>query len=255
VRVARGLDDLRERLLTPAGARAVTHPAAIIGAGAAAAATIATGLALPLAPVAAAAAWGVIAASRLPRSRRARTADLRDLGEPWRRYLVEAVAARQRFDTAVDQCEPGPLRRRLEQVGRRVEDGVAAVDRIARHGSRLDRAIRQLEDPDVLRLRLGEARAAEELAPATVEALSSQLAATERIVRLAVETRHRLEVLDAQLDESVARVVELSLRQGDRAEVGRLGSEVDDLGGEVDDLVTEMETLCVALDESRAGAG
>lgn len=241
------LDDLRERLLTPAGARAVTHPGAILGAGAAAAGTIAAGLALPLAPVAAVAAWGVIAATRLPRSRRSRTADLRNLTEPWRRYLLEAVAARQRFDTAVDECEPGPLRRRLEQIGHRVEDGVAEVDRIARHGSRLDRAIRELDDPDALRGRLEQARSAPNASPEHVEALSSQLASTERIVRLAVETRHRLEVLDAQLDEAVARVIELSLRQGDVDDAG-------DLDGHVDGVVTEMESLRLALDESQAAS-
>lgn len=59
-----------------------------------------------------------------------------------------------------------------------------------------------------------------------------------------METRQRLELLDAQLDEAVAGVVELSLRQGDPAEAGALGNRV---GG----LVGEMESLRLAL-ESRA---
>lgn len=237
------LDDLRERLFTPAGARAVTHPGAIIGAGAAAAGTIVAGAPFVIAGVAAAAAWGAVVATRLPRSHRARTPDLRGLQEPWRRYLVEAIAARQRFDTAVEECEPGPLRRRLEQIRRRVEDGVAEVDRIARHGSRLDRAIRELDDPDELRTRLDAARRDPTSAPEVVEAFAAQLASTERIVELAVQTRQRLEVLDAQLDEAVARVVELSLRQGDVA-------EADPLGDRVDGLVVEMESLRLALDEA-----
>lgn len=237
------LDDLRERLLTPAGARAVTHPAAIVGAGAVAAGTIVAGAPFAVVGVAAAAAWGAVVANRLPRSHRARTPDLRGLQEPWRRYLVEAIAARQRFDTAVEECEPGPLRRRLEQIGRRVEDGVAEVDRIARHGSRLDRAMRELDDPDELRQRLEVARADPSTAPEVVEAFAAQLGSTERIVALAVQTRQRLEVLDAQLDEAVARVVELSLRQGDVNEAGQLGDRVDGL-------VVEMESLRLALDES-----
>lgn len=242
------LRDLRERLLTPAGARAVTHPAAILGAGVVAAGAIVAGAALPLAGAAGVVAWGAVAARNLPRSRRGRTPDLRGLQEPWRRYLVEAVAARQRFDTAVGQCDPGPLRRRLEQIGRRVEDGVAEVDRIARHGSRLDRAIRELEDPDELRERLEQAAADPTTPPEVTASLEAQLASTERIVRLAVETRQRLEVLDAQLDEAVARVVELSLRQGDAAEAGALGNRVDGLVG-------EMESLRLALDESSAATG
>ena len=237
------LDDLRERILTPAGARAVTHPAAIVGAGAAAAGAIVVGAPVVVAGLAGAAVWGGVVASRLPRSRRARTPDLRGLQEPWRRYLVEAVAARQRFDTAVGECEPGPLRRRLETIGRRIDDGVAEVDRIARHGSRLDRAIRELDDPDELRARLEAVREDPDSPPEVVEAFAAQLASTERIVALAVRTRQRLEVLDAQLDESVARVVELSLRQGDAAEAGALGDHVDGL-------VVEMEALRLALDES-----
>lgn len=242
------LEDLRERLLTPAGARAVTHPVAVLGAGVVAAGTIVAGAPFAVAGLAGAAAWGAVVARRLPRSRRARTPDLRGLQEPWRRYLVEAVAARQRFDTAVGQCEPGPLRRRLELIGRRVEDGVAEVDRIARHGSRLDTAIRELEDPDELRERLERGRSDPTTPPEVTESLDAQLASTERIVRLAVETRQRLEVLDAQLDESVARVVELSLRQGDAAEAGALGNRVDGLVG-------EMESLRLALDESRGATG
>lgn len=237
------LEDLRERVLTPAGARAVTHPLAILGAGVVGAGVIVSGAPIALAGVAGAAVWGAVAARKLPRSRRARTPELGNLQEPWRRYLVEAVAARQRFDTAVDECDPGPLRRRLEQVGRRVEDGVAEVDRIARHGSRLDRAIRELDDPEELRQRVTGAEEGGS-APEVVAALRSQLASTERIIALAVETRQRLELLDAQLDEAVARVVELSLRQGDPDEVGALGSDVDGL-------VAEMESLRLALDESR----
>ncbi len=138
--------------------------------------------------------------------------------------------------------------RRLEQIGRRVEDGVAEVDRIARHGSRLDRAIRELEDPDELRARLAAARSDPATPEEVTEALGSQLGSTERIVRLAVETRQRLEVLDAHLDEAVARVVELSLRQGDAEEAAPLGSRVDGLVG-------EMESLRLALDESDTATG
>lgn len=242
------LDDLRERLLTPAGARAVTHPIAVVGAGVVAAGTVVAGAPFAVAGLAGAAVWGAVVARKLPPSRRTRTPDLRGLQEPWRRYLVEAVAARQRFDTAVGQCDPGPLRRRLELIGRRVEDGVAEVDRIARRGSRLDGDIRELEDPDELRERLERVRA-EPMAPSEVtEPLDAQLASTERIVRLAVETRQRLEVLDAQLDEAVAGVVELSRRQGDAA-------EADALGNRVDGLVGEMESLRLALDESGAESG
>ena len=234
------LDDLRDRLLTRAGAAAVTHPGAILAAGVVAAGLIVVGAPAVAVGGGAVLAWGAVAANRLPPSHRARTPSLTGLQEPWRRYLVEAVAAGQRFE--------GPLRERLETIGDRVRDGVAEVERIARHGSRLDRAIRELDDPDQLRRRLARAQGDPSTAPGVVEALTSQLASTERIVGLAVDTRQRLQVLDAQLDEAVARVVELSLRQGDPAEAGVLGADVDGL-------VTEMESLRVALDETGGAPG
>ena len=240
------LDDLRDRLLTRAGAEAVTHPAAIVAAGVAAAGLIAVGAPIVAAAGGAVVAWGGVVANRLPASHRRSAPSLTGLQEPWRRYLVEAVAARQRFRTAVDELAPGPLRDRLGGIGERVEDGVAEVERIARHGSRLDRAIRELEDPERLRVRVERAAADGTTDPAVVAALRSQLASTQRIVALATDTRHRLELLDAQLDEAVARVVELSLRQGDPAEAGVLGADVDGL-------VAEMEALRVALEETGEG--
>jgi hypothetical protein len=240
-------DDLRERLLTRAGAEALTHPAAILAAGVAAAGLVVVGAPVVAVVGGAVAGWGAVAASRLPPSRRHATPSLTGLQEPWRRYLVEAVAAGQRFEGAVDEVAPGPLRERLETIGDRVRDGVAEVDRIARHGSRLDRAIRELDEPDDIRRRLAAASGDPRTAPGVAEALTSQLSSTERIVRLAVDTRQRLQVLDAQLDEAVARVVELSLRQGEPAEAGVLGADVDGL-------VSEMEALRVALDETGGGS-
>lgn len=237
------LGDLRERLLTAAGARAITHPAAVLGAGVVAVGTIAAGAPFAVAGLAGTAVWGAVVVRKLPRSRRTRMPDLGDLEEPWRRYLVEAVAARQRFDSAASQCDPGPLRRRLEVIARRVEDGVAELDRIAHHGSRLDSAIRELEDPDELRERLERVRADPTTPSEVTASLDGQLALTQRSVRLAVETRQRLEVLDAQLDEAVARVAELSLRQG-------VATATDTLGTRVDGLVGEMESLRLALDEA-----
>ncbi|MDQ3974558.1 MAG: hypothetical protein M3276_09545, partial [Actinomycetota bacterium] len=77
----------------------------------------------------------------------------------------------------------------------------------------------------------------------TVQALAAQLESTERIAAVARDTRDRLRLLDARLDEAVARAVELSLRAGDPIELGGLGDDVDSLVG-------EMETLRQALEET-----
>jgi hypothetical protein len=81
--------------------------------------------------------------------------------------------------------------------------------------------------------------------PSVLGTLASQIASTDGIVRLAVDTRQRLELLDAQLDEFVARVVELSLGQGAPSEAGALRTDVDGFVG-------EMKSLRLALDESRS---
>ena len=79
----------------------------------------------------------------------------------------------------------------------------------------------------------------------TMEALEAQVASARRLGVVAQDARDRLSLLDARLDEAVARAVELSLRAEDVAELGGLG-------GDVEDLVGEMESLRVALDEAGA---
>lgn len=86
----------------------------------------------------------------------------------------------------------------------------------------------------------------------TIEALSAQVASAERLQTVAQDARDRLSLLDARLDEAVARAVEISLVADD---VGELGG----LGGDVENLVGEMEALRVGLEEAvqagRAGSG
>jgi hypothetical protein len=83
----------------------------------------------------------------------------------------------------------------------------------------------------------------------TVEALQAQLASGERLAQVAGDARQRLEVLDARLDESVARAVELSLSAGD-------ASDLSGLGADVDQLVGDMESLRQGLEEAgRAARG
>jgi hypothetical protein len=70
---------------------------------------------------------------------------------------------------------------------------------------------------------------------------------------VAKNAQEKIQMLNARLDEAVARAVELSITAED---VGELGG----LGGDVEDVVSEMETLRVSLEEvsgttRAAGAG
>ena len=62
------------------------------------------------------------------------------------------------------------------------------------------------------------------------------------MIAVAQDAQDRLRLLDARLDEAVARAVELAIQAED---VGELGG----LGGDVEELVSEMESLRVGLEE------
>jgi hypothetical protein len=66
----------------------------------------------------------------------------------------------------------------------------------------------------------------------------------ERIAHVAAEARDRLQLLDARLDESVARAVELALSAESTGDLGGLGSDIDAVVG-------DMEALRQALEETQ----
>lgn len=254
-------------------------PSAILLAGAGTAAAVLGGLPLLAALGVGAVAYGIKVAFGLPRRKRAERIELASLPEPWRHAVREALDAQSRYRRAVATAAEGPLRDRLVEIGQRIEQGVHECYRIARRGAALegglsaldaDQADKQLSAlvaslPDDAQSALRAAhRAGKELAPVaeqsgaetnqvqTIEALEAQIASAGRLSVVAQDARDRLSLLNARLDEAVARAVELSLRAEDVAELGGLG-------GDVEALVTEMESLRTALEEagqaSRGGTG
>jgi hypothetical protein len=245
----------RDRLLTPAGARAViTRPARSSPP-----------------------AWSPPAGSRRvspcrsrgpgsgwrptsgPRSRSCR----RDRSAPRsarRRCASRGAGSSRRPSTPATGStgrwrRPGPVRcaDRLGEIADRVAQGVDESWRIASTARRSRTRCKQLEPLARSKAvadrgrELSGGAAADDRSCRTADALQSQIASTRRIGKVARETRDRLRLLDARLDESVARAVELSLRAGDVAEIGGLDDDVESI-------VTEMETLRVALEETAATA-
>lgn len=244
------LEHLPERARTPAVARAVTSPAAVLLAGAGMSVGILAGLPIAAAAAVGALAWGARVALAVPRRPREERIDPFTVGEPWRQMVTDAIQARARFGETVGRARPGPLRDRLEELGARLDHGVRECWRIARQGDALESALGRIDRQDAerelaeLRREIGRADAAERPSLERAEAaVQAQVATAERIERVSRDARTRLRVLNAQMDESVARAVELSVTASDT-------SELSPLSADVDSLVTELEALRLALDET-----
>lgn len=242
-----------DRTRGQAMAKAVTAPSALLLAGAGAAIAILAGAPLVIAGVVGVAAWGVRAWQRMPKVSNRERIDLYDLREPWRHFVRDAIHARDRFSTAVASTAPGPLRDRLGEIAARIEDGVRECWTIARQGQQLARAVREL---DVARIRreLADVEAEARRSPqrdalaAAGESLKAQLDSATRLSSVAQDTADKLTRVNAELDEAVARAVELSVSPAIAA--GDVGAGVSPLGTDVDNIVAELESLRLALDEA-----
>ena len=252
------IDRLPARLRTPKVARAMMSPSGIVLAGAGTALAILVGVPFVAAPIFGAVAWAARVAASVPRPAGGERIDPFTLAEPWRRFVMDAQSAATRFDRTVAATRPGPLRDRLETVGARIDDGVQACWRIARQGHNLVRAYRQLDVEEVRRElahvddELRRQRHPESTVAAlerTKQALESQLGSAERLATVARDAENRLRVLNAQLDESVARAVELSVHGDTDA------SALSPLTTDVEHVVGEMEALRQAIEETHGTPG
>lgn len=235
----------RDRFFTPPVARAMTSPLGIILFGGGAAIGIAAGLPVVAAIVLGAVLWAGRVAIAVPRGEKSERIDPFVLSEPWRRHVQGAQSAKLRFDRTVADTRPGPMRDRLASLADRLQQGVVDCWRIASRGDDIDAALAHLS-PAEARRELDDARqqiAVRGSTPAlesTVASLEAQLASAERLRAVSIDAQDRLRLLDARLDELVARAAEVSVGAGDTG----------GLSDEVDGLVTELEALRLALEET-----
>ncbi len=231
-------------------------PSAILLAGAGTAVGIATGLG-PLAIVAGAAAWLARVAFAVPRRPAGERIDPSRVRDPWRRFVVDAQQAQRKFDGVVARARSGPVQERLQEIGRRIGDGVGECWRIAQQGDVLDGAIHSLNEQEIhaellevheeqVRLRGNES--AQASLARTRAAVEAQLASAQRLRNVAEDARNRLRLLNAQLDEAVARSLEISLHAGDVSQLGPLTQDVEGVVG-------ELESLRQALEETSGTDG
>jgi hypothetical protein len=232
----------RDRFLTPPVARAITSPSGILLAGVGASAAILVGLPIAAIVGVGAAAWAGRVALAVPRNATdSEHIDPFALQDPWRTFVRSAQQARRKFDDAVRAAHHGPMRERLTEIGGRLDDAVDECWRVARQGQALTDARSTLDIADAQR----ELATLDRSSPSqskTADALQAQLASGQRLEATINDARDRLRLLDARMDEAVARAVELSVEGGD--------ADLQGLGSDVDGLVGDMEALRQGLEET-----
>lgn len=239
------LERLPENVRSRPVAQAMFSPSATLLAGAGMAAAVLTGAPIVVAVAAGAVAWAARVAFAIPRKPREMRIDPNKLTPAWRPFVLDALDAKRRFEQACQRARPGPLRDRLNDVGRRIDSAVDEAWRITRQGEALHSAYTELDVETVQReLASMEHAPASASRDAAITSLKAQLEAGRRIRKVGQEVMDKLTVLNARLDEAVARAVELS--------VGTMG-EADLLGvsNQVEALVDEMETVRQALEETQ----
>jgi hypothetical protein len=258
------IERLPEHLKSRKTGEAIMSPSAIVAAGAGASVAILVGAPIVGIVGLGALAYAAVVALKLPRRRRGprdERIDPRTLSEPWSRFVSEALQARRRFDAVVTSVDAGPVRERLAEIAERVAAAVNECWRIAKRGDALVEGLvsldlngvrDQLERVEQQQRRDGPGTSSLD---GTAEALRAQIASGERLARVATEARDRLQLLDARLDEAVARAVELSLQAGDVADLSGLSADVDTLVGDLESLRQGLEEAGSAASLRRGTAG
>lgn len=214
-------------------------------------------------PVAVAVGAGVLAyaagtgLSLLRRRRpRAERIDPFGVGERWRPFVKGALQAQARYRQTVATVAPGPLRERLEEIGRKIDRGVEECWLVAQRGHAIDGAVSTL-GASRARDRLaasdeGRDGAGDPAGESVTRSLEAQVSAAGRLEDVASEAVARLRLLGTRLDEAVATAIELAMHSG-RHSVEPAGGPADagPLGTEVDNLVDELEALRSAMEETR----
>jgi hypothetical protein len=219
-------------------------PTGILLAGVGASVGILAGGGILGAVVLGAVGWGARVVAAVMRRPAPERIDPFTVQDPWRTMVRHAVATAARFDDAVRQTPSGPLHDRLAEVAGRVHAAVREGWAIAKRGNALDHAVANLDMGGIQR-QLANAGNRDD--DPVVRSLRQQLASCQRLAKVADDARERLRRLDAELDESVARAVELSLSSADLTALQPLGSDVENV-------VSELESLRQALEESEGGA-
>jgi hypothetical protein len=176
------------------------------------------------------------------------------LDEPWRRLVQDAQSAEAQFSSAVKRARSGPLRERLTSLDEQIDDGVAECWRVAQAGHALTDARKRIDVAAAQRelAEIDAAGYANDLTAGTRAAIEAQLATAARMDRTITETRDRLRLLNARLDEAVTRAIELSVSTASDAQLASVGDDVADITMEMEALRQGLEATDIASGGTQA---
>ena len=137
------------------------------------------------------------------------------VGEPWRRFVRGALQAQTRYRQAVSGVAPGPLRERLDDIGRRIEQATEECWRMARRGDALADAAAVVDEGD----------------------------AKGRLETMVTDAWEQLARFEAGLVQAVHRAVELSARSAHVPGSTGPGGGIRPLEDEIAALRSAMEEL------------
>jgi hypothetical protein len=234
--------NLRDRIYTTRVARAMMSPTAIVATGAGAAVGILVGGGPIGAVLLGALGWLGRVALALPRRDRPSLGRPADLPAPWRNFVDDARAAAESFGEAIRSTRAGPLRDRLTEIGANLQHGVDVCHTIAARGAAISRARGRIDVPRIRRELDSLPYDGRDSTKQTIAALQAQLDTAARMDDVIRDTRDRLRLQNARMDESVARAIELSVKAEDV-------TELEGLGDNVGSLVTQLDAMRQALDD------
>ncbi len=220
-----------------------------------AALSIAVGLSIPLIAVVAIVAYVVSATVQTFSMRE--LADLRNPGvsldglhDPYLRWALAALGAKENYLHAVEGDEPGPLQDRLRSTGGDIDDVINGLIRVAKRAQTLDE---YLTKHPIERTRERLAAAQRRLDGATDEAvrddrervvtsLRSQLDVAEAMLARRDQAISRLESTLADLEALAAQIMDIRLAADE-------STSVEDPAERVDRLIIELDTVRSAVAE------
>lgn len=160
------------------------------------------------------------------------------LREPWRLLVKGSLKAQHKFARTVDRVDEGPLRERLDEIGRRIDQGVQESWEVAQRGQHLTDARRSIDIGSADRVRSNKSSHA-----AQIEAASYELAAHQRLSDRESDVITRLQVLNARLNEAVTRATEMATRRTTISDTATVSDAIDGVIGELKSLKLGLDTV------------